>query len=209
MSTPNLTDDAVIERDEVDMSLFWHEHKVKLIVGVLAVVGVIGGGFGWYIQTTLARENSQAALADAKDVPQFEAVAKNFQGTPAAADALLLVAGEQQKAGNPEASTAAFQQFLKLYPKHPLAGGALLGIAQNLDAAGQPAEAMTIYEQITEKYPKSYAAPFAAYARAEILLRDFRREEARIELEGIVSQFPESIPARMAAARLAQLGAKP
>ncbi|MEI6493347.1 MAG: tetratricopeptide repeat protein, partial [Verrucomicrobiota bacterium] len=146
--------------------------------------------------------------AEAKDIPQFEAVVKNYGGTMPSADAVLLIAAANQKAGKLDESTAAFQNFLKSFPTHPLAGGALLGIGQNQDAAGNSKDAMATYQQVVEKYPKSYAAPFAGYAQAEILLRDFRNDEAKVVLDSLVSQFPDSTIARMAAAQLTRLGTR-
>ena len=67
-----------------------------------------------------------------------------------AADAILLVAASNQKAGKLDESTAAFQTFLQSFPAHPLAGGALLGIGQNQDAAGNSKDAVATYQQVVE-----------------------------------------------------------
>ena len=208
MNTPIPNDDAVVERDEIDAALFWHTHKKNILLGILAVLVIVGGSLGWYVSSTMTANNSVTALAVASDVPQFEAVVKNYGGTMPAADAMLLVAAANQKAGKLDESSAAFQNFLKSFPTHPLAGGALLGIGQNQDAAGNSKEAAATYQQVVEKYPKSYAAPFAGYAQAEILLRDFRRDEAKVVLDSLVSQFPDSVIARMAAAQLTRLGTR-
>ncbi|MFZ4779603.1 MAG: tetratricopeptide repeat protein [Terrimicrobiaceae bacterium] len=206
MNDPLPTDDAVVERDEVDAALFWHEHKKNILLGALAFVVVVGGSILWYASSTLTAEAARAALADAKDIPQFEAIITKYGGAMPAADALLLVAAANRDAGKLDESTAAFQKFQTSFPNHPLAGGALLGVGQNLDAAGNSQEAVTTYQLVMEKYPKSYAAPFAGYAQAEILLRDFRRDEARVILDSLISQFPESTVARLAAAQVARLG---
>ena len=206
MSAPIPNDDAVIEHDGIDAALFWHTHKNNILLGILAVLAIGGGSLAWYVNSTMTAKNSVAALAVANDVPQFEAIIKNYGGTMPAADAILLVAAANQKAGKLDESTAAFQNFLKSFPTHPLAGGALLGIGQNQDAAGNSKDAVATYQQVVEKYPKSYAAPFAGYAQAEILLRDFRRDEAKVVLDSLVSQFPDSVIARMAAAQLTRLG---
>jgi len=208
MSAPIPNDDAVLEHDEIDAALFWHTHKKNILLGILAVLAIGGGSLAWYINSTLTAKAAVAALAEAKDIPQFEAVVKNYGGTMPSADAVLLIAAANQKAGKLDESTAAFQNFLKSFPTHPLAGGALLGIGQNQDAAGNSKDAMATYQQVVEKYPKSYAAPFAGYAQAEILLRDFRNDEAKVVLDSLVSQFPDSTIARMAAAQLTRLGTR-
>lgn len=206
MSAPILNDDAVLEHDEIDAALFWHTHRKNILFGILAVLAIGGGSLAWYVHSTLTAKAAVAALAEAKDIPQLEAVAKNYGGSMPAADAILLVAAANQKAGKFDESTAAFQNFLNSFPAHPLAGAALLGIGQNQDAAGNSKEALATYQQVVEKYPKSYAAPFAGYAQAEILLRDFRRDEAKVVLDSLVSQFPDSMIARLASAQLARLG---
>jgi TolA-binding protein len=208
MSAHIPTDDSVIEADELDASLFWHAHKQKILLGIVALVVIVVGGVSWYVSSTLTAKAASAALAEAKDIPQLEAVVKKFGGTPPASDALLLLAAAQQAAGKFDESTASFQDFLKANPKHQLAGGALFGIGQNQDAAGKPADALTTYQQVVEKYPKSYAAPFAAYSQAEILLRDFRRDEARAALEALISQFPDSPLARLGNSQLVRLAPK-
>jgi predicted negative regulator of RcsB-dependent stress response len=206
MSDPIPTDDAVIERDEIDALLFWHTHKKNILLGALAVVVIVGGGLAWYVRSTLTAKDAIAALADAKDIPQLETLIKTYGRTMPAADAILLVAAQNQQAGKFEESTAAFQSFLKSFPDHPLAGGALLGIGQNQDATGKPDEAMATYQQVVEQYPKSYAAPFAGYVQAEILLRTFQRDKAKVVLDSLVSQFPDSTIARLASAQLARIG---
>jgi len=207
MNTQLPNDDAVIEHDGIDAALFWHTHKNNILLGILAVLAIGGGSLAWYVNSTMTAKNSVAALAVANEIPQLEAVIKNYGGTMPAADAILLVAAANQKAGKLDESTAAFQNFLKSFPAHPLAGGALLGIGQNQDAAGNSKDAVATYKQVVEKYPKSYAAPFAGYAQAEILLRDFRRDEAKVVLDSLVSQFPDSVIARFAAAQSSRLGA--
>jgi TolA-binding protein len=208
MSAPILNDDAVLEHDELDAALFWHTHKNTILLGALALILVIGGGLAWYVHSTVTAKNGIAALATASEIPQLDAVIKNYGGTTPAADAILLVAAANRKAGKLEESSAAFQEFLKSFPTNPLAGGALLGIGQNQDAAGNATEASATYQQVIEKYPKSYAAPFAAYSQAEILLRDFKRDEAKVVLNSLVAQFPDSTIARLAAAQLSRLGGK-
>lgn len=208
MNTPIPTDDSVVEHDEIDAALFWHTHKKNILLAVLAVLAIGGGGLAWYVSSTLAAKGAITALADARDVPQFESVIKSYGGSMPAADAILLVAAAQQKAGKFDESTAAFLNFLKSFPTHPLAGGALLGVGQNQDATGKADEAMATYQQVVEKYPKSYAAPFAGYAQAEILLRDFRKDEAKVVLDSLVSQFPESTIARLASAQLSRIAPK-
>ncbi len=207
MATPVPTDDMVFETDEIDASLFWHENKRKILLGALAVLVLGGGSLAWYVSSVLSTQASEAALAGAKDATAYEAVAREYRGTKAAASATMLLASALREEGKMAESTAAFKQFLQSDPKHTLAGGALLGVAENQNASGDAVAASATYQQVVEKYPASYAAPFARYALAEIYLRDFRRDEARALFEAIQTDVPDSLVARLAASQLARLGA--
>ena len=206
MATPVPTDDMVLEADGIDAALFWHENKRKILLGALAGLVVVGGSLAWYVSSVLSTKASEAALAGAKDAAAYEAVARDYRGTSAAASATMLLASALREEGKMAESTAAFEQFLQSYPKHSLAGGALLGIGQNQDASGDAAAASATFQSVADRYPTSYAAPFARYALAEIHLRDFRRDEARALFEAIQTEAPDSVVARLAAAQLARLG---
>lgn len=208
MATPNdiPTDDSVVEHDEIDAALFWHENKKNILLGIAAVVVVVGGSLAWYVSSNLSHRAAEDALAAAGDAPAYESLVKSYRGTMPAADALLLLASSLRDAGKTDESTAAFEKFLSDFPNHPLAGGALFGIGQNQDAAGKSSEAAATYQRVAEKFPASYAAPFARYSQAEILLREFRRDEARPVLEALRTEFPDSPLARVASAQLDRLG---
>ncbi|MEI6033750.1 MAG: tetratricopeptide repeat protein [Verrucomicrobiae bacterium] len=205
MATPAPTDDTVIEHEALDASLFWYLHKKTILLGAAAVAILCGGSLAWYVSSTLSNRAAEAALATAKGIPAYEALASRYAGTMPAADALLLLASAERDAGKGEESTSTFQRFLKAYPSHPLAAGALLGIGQNQEASGNSQAAAATFQQVAEKYPASYAAPVARYHQGEILLREFRRDEARAVFEAIQTDFPESIVARIAAAQIARL----
>ena len=201
-------EDAVLEEGGLEWDLFWHLHKSKILLSVVAIACVAGGSLVWFIANTLTTQAAEARLAGAHNIPTLEAVVKEYPRSMSAADALLRIAADQRSAGKPAESTAAFNKFLSAFPAHPLAGGALLGIGQNQDAAGNSKEAMATYQQVAARFPKSYAAAFASYCEAEILLREFRRDEARRVLESLLMQFPGSHIAGMANAQLTRIGAK-
>jgi len=210
MATPQTppAEDAVIEESGLEWDLFWHLHKSKILLALVAAIGVAGGSLVWYVSNTLTTQAAETRLATANDLSALEAVVKKYPRSMPAADALLRIAALERDAGKLDASTAAFNKFLTLFPAHPLAGGALLGIGQNQDAAGNAKEAQATFEQVAARYPKSYAAAFALYCEAEILLREFRRDEARRVLESLLVQFPGSPVANFANAQLARIGAK-
>jgi len=211
METPQTTlppapdEDLSVARWE----LAWEKHK-KSILAAVAAAAVAGiAVLGWWINSTMAAEAAQKLLAEATGIEGYRAVVEKYPGSMPAADALMLIAAAQRDAGDPAASTAAFQEFLQKFPKHELAGGALLGVGQNQDAAGDTKSAMATYQQVVTQYPDSYAAPFAAYSEADLLLRSFQRDEARRSFNMVTSRYPQSTAARMAANQLTRLGAQP
>ena len=201
-------EDAVIEEGGVEWDLFWHLHKSKILLALVAVVCVVVGLFAWHVSSTLTTQAAEAGLANARDISAFEAVVKKYPRSMSAADALLRIAADLRAVGKLDESTAAFNRFIKAFPSHPLVGGALLGIGQNQDVSGKSKEAQTTYQQVVARYPKSYAAAFACYSEAEILLREFRKDEAARVLNSLLVQFPGSQSAGLANAWLARIGAK-
>jgi tetratricopeptide (TPR) repeat protein len=195
-----------LDSSSFEMELFWERNKSLILGGIAALVvgGVALVCFFAYFSSQEAA--AQKLLAEANGLEALRVVADKFATSMPAADALMQIAAAERAAGNMEKSTAAFQEFLKRFPKHSLAGGALLGIAQNQDASGDIASAIVTCQQVVTQFPQSYAAPFAAYMEAEILLREFKIEEARRGFNMVVSQFPASPAARISAGQLSRLG---
>lgn len=204
--TPVFQGPQPLDDSTLKWELFWEKNKTAILGGiVLAAVAAIAAA-SWLVYFNAQREAAQKMLAESTDIAGFQAVVEKYPKSPAAADALLRIAGAEREAGDSAKSTAAFQEFLDLFPDHPLAGGALLGIGQNQEAGGDADSAIATYQQVVTRYPQSYAAPFAAYSEAEILLRRFQRDEARRSYNMIVTQFPQSPAARMASSQLARIG---
>lgn len=193
----------------LEADLFWEKNKTPILSALAGVVVLVIGGSAWFAHDASSKADARRILATADSIESLQKLVNAHPRSNPAADALLLLAADHRAAGNMDASTAAFREFLQKFPEHPLAGGALLGIGQNQEAASDQSSAATTYQQVLTQYPASYAAPFAAYAEAEILLRDHNRDEASKRYNLIVSQFPRSPVAGMAMQQLRRLGAKP
>lgn len=198
--------DQVIESSELDMELFWAQHKTKVLGAAAAAVIVLAAVGGWFIQTSIASANAAALLSNAKDASGWEEVIRKYPHSEPAADAYFRLAAAQREAGKLDESTATFRKFLDAFPNNQLTGAALFGVGQNLDKAGKTDEALSTLLEVPAKYPQSYAAPFALFAASEIRLRKFDRDEARQLLQRAASEFPNSIIARLATAQLNSLG---
>jgi len=192
-----------------DWDVFWFRNKSRILFSSIAVIAAVVVAACWYTWSAVANESAQSLFAQASDATALEAVVKSYPGTRAGASALLALASTQRDAGNMDASTGAFQQFLAKFPDDERAGAALFGIGQNQEAVGKSQEAMETYKQVPVRFPKSYAAPFALYCQSEILLRDFRRDEARAVLDSILIQYNTSLLANLASSQIARMGQAP
>ncbi len=148
--------------------LAWVEvNKKRLLTGgAIAVVAILGGAL--FVQQQSQRErNASRAFSDVKiplnpgaalpagTIEALTRVAQDYQGTKAAARALLTSAGLLFSEKKYTEAEARFAQVTKDYPDTEWAPEALLGIAASLDAQGKSAEAIAKYEEIKRRYEKS------------------------------------------------------
>ncbi len=83
----------------LETRFFWERYKKPiLILLVVALVGALGfAGYRFYQDRRTA--SASALLAAAKNAHDYEQVIAGYSGTPAAADACLLLAEAQRKEG--------------------------------------------------------------------------------------------------------------
>ena len=178
--------------------VFWEKYKM-LILGALALVllGLVGSViYGTLNARKLA--TASAALGAAKTPEDFAKVSADYPGTPAGADAWLLLARTQREKGDAKAAEASLRTFLDKYPQNPLAGGALLALAGELQARGDRDGALGLFQQTADRYPKSYSAPLALFGKAELLRIMGKTDEAKRTYENLIATFPNSIAAQQA-----------
>lgn len=189
----------------IEADLFWERQRPKLIAGGVAFVVALVAWGGWASFQHSRAEGARAALAAAKDEPGFRTVIDGFSGTPAAGDALILLAKLQREAGRMGDAVATLDRFLADYTEHPFAGGARLSRALTLDAMGKNEEAAAAYSEVEARDASTYAAPIAALMAALRLEREGKREEAVTALENLIAQYPDSVILEEAKQRLAML----
>ena len=195
MSTP--AEELPIETG-FDLLAFWEEHQSKIILGAIVILLAAGGFVSFQLASVRKVNNAQAALATASSVDQLQAVIKDFQGTAAAGNASLLLAGKLRDEKKYDEAIAVLREFVDKNPAHPLAGGGALSIAATLEVQGKVDEAVQAYQDVATKYPESYAAPFALLAQANIESSKGKPSDARRSYESIVSLYPESLLAQQA-----------
>jgi len=180
------------------LELLWINHRGALLAGVagIIVLGLI------ILGVTISRRSgevaSQNALAGATDAAGWNAVIANDPGTPAAADAMLLLAASLRDSGKTEESDALYSRFAETFPRSPIAVSGLLGRASNARVAGKTSDALNDYQQAAAAYPQSYGAPFALFSQFRLLAQDGKTEEAKRILQALATQYPLSLTAQAA-----------
>src|SRR5688572_19859141 len=77
---------------EFDLLAFWIQYRSLIIRSFLLFAVILAAVFGYRLFQHLKQTNSQNALASAKTVEEFRKVAADYEGTHAAASALLRAA---------------------------------------------------------------------------------------------------------------------
>ncbi len=131
---------------------FVEAHRTALSATAIAVVIALGaiGAYSWY--RIHRGELARAALADAEQAVQveapgkpantdeamkrFAAVAKNYQGTESAEEALIRLGNLQYEAGKMDETRATYAEYLKTYPQGRFVLMAAIGKAYVDEAKG-------------------------------------------------------------------------
>jgi tetratricopeptide (TPR) repeat protein len=180
------------------LEVLWMNHRgallgtlAALVVAALVVLGILGSNRA----NRIASEN---LLASATDDAGWNAVISGYPRTPAAADAMLLLAASLRNQGKLEDSDALYSRFAETFPQNQLAVSSLLGRASNARFAGKPEAAFSAYQQAASAFAGSYGAPFALFCQARMLTQDGRGEDARKIIELLGSQYAASVSASAA-----------
>jgi TolA-binding protein len=204
--------------------LAWIEvHKKKLIIGASVLVVV---GFGIYVHLLKQRERESAAAraltekrppAGASDITprmrsdDYLAVVKQYAGTGAAEQALLLAARSLFAEGKYAEAQALFEKFVAEHKGSPWIAQAEYGIAACLDARNETKQALAKYQQVAARYSSEAVVPYAQLAaarlceasgRSELALRIYDEmaraklptmlnAEVRLRREALLQKFPQ------------------
>lgn len=202
MSSPFTPPEADLEiAPPSALELLWLNHRGAFLGGVAGIIVVALIILGVTVTRRSGEIASQNALADATDAAAWNAVIAAYPGTPAAADAMLLLAASLREAGKIDESNALYSRFTETFSRSPIAVSGLLGRASNARVAGKPTEALNDYQQAAAAYPQSYGAPFALFSQFRLLAQDGKTEEAKRILQTISTQYPLSLAAQAAGIR--------
>lgn len=211
-----------------DKLFAWFEGNKKpatIAAVVIAVVGLVA----WLVvyeseekATTASNALSAVYVSQLlgangpQDNPEpYLKVAEQHPGSAAAAQALLLAAGDLFTQGRYAEAQTQFEKFVREHRDSPLMGTALLGVASSLDAQGKTEQAITAYKDLISHHPSESVIPQAKFSLATLyeaqnkpeLARDLFTEverdermstlgiEAGMRVEDLITKYPKLAPA--------------
>lgn len=178
--------------------LLWLNHRGAFLGSIAGIVVLIVIVLGMLASSRSSRIASETLLSTASSDATFNEIISRYPKTPAAADAMLLLAASLRDAGKIEESDALYSRFSETFPTSQLAISGLLGRASNARVSGKPDAALTSYQQAAAAFPQSYGAPFALFSQARLLAQQGKMEEAKRVLQALGSQYQGSISTRAA-----------
>lgn len=192
----------------VQVELLWARHGKKIIWGAILVLLILVFAGAYLGYQTVRNSKAAKAFVGAHDIKGWQSVIRRYQGTIAAGNAELRIAGAQAESGQYAASDKTYQGFLHDYPNHPLYVSGLFGMATNAEAEGRPDDALRYYSEISNRYSSSYLAPLALYNQGLIAESRGNLKEALQNFEDTIQRYPQSVVASEAAQDAGRLTAK-
>ena len=190
-------------------NVFWSKYKLPVIALLtLVIIALVGLEVYVSIRHNAAVKASER-LDAAKNATDYKKVIEKFSGTPAAANACLLLGRERMDAKDYAGAAEAWQKFADKYPQNLLTPVALIGVGGALECSGKHDEARAAYQKAATAYPKSYAAPLARLDEASLLRAQRKLEDARRVYEDILASYPQSEVIPQVQAELSSLKSLP
>jgi len=182
------------------VELLWENHRNTFLGGLAALLIISVIVLGVIIVKRSNRIDSENLFANATGEAGWREVITKYPHSPAAADALLLLASSLRNAGKLDESDSLYSHFAESFPQSPLAISGLLGRASNARVSGHPDRAASSYQQAAAGYPQSYGAPFALLMEARLMAQLGKIDETRRIIQSLASQYPTSFSAQAAGA---------
>lgn len=172
-------------------------HARKVVIGLATVLAIVAVVVTIHLRKKKYETRAGAALVAATDLDALKKVTQDFEGTPAAKTALLLMADRQLEAGDAQGAGETLRAFIGANADHPLLSQARLALATALVRQGKPDEANAELSAFLTASPTSPLAPLALIQQAELAEQKGDLEGARKLYEQVTAGFPDSQFAEM------------
>ena len=198
-----------LEKAEVKEVLAFMQKYVKpAAIGLLIVCAfVLTNSF--FKNTRLKKEAAaDAALLEARNAADYQAILENYGKTPSAPIALMGLAQEKFNAGQAAEAEALYSEFLQKHKKHEMVFQAEFNLITCKEAQQQFGDAIILYGDFKVAHPESHLAPVALLGKARCLEALDNFSEAKQVYEDIITFHPQSGWSRIAESNLAVVESK-
>jgi tetratricopeptide (TPR) repeat protein len=175
-----------------DPEIFWALHKQKILVGASALIVVL---LGWSVYLGLQAvkaQKAEAAYAAADSIEGWQSVIREFPSSIAAGNSYLRIGSKLREDSKYSESDAAYESFVRQFPKHPLLVAGYMGLAANAELESHPDKALEQYKEVATQFSSTYMAPMALFQQARLVESKGQLKEAQQLFESIVRRYPES-----------------
>lgn len=178
------------------LELLWINHRTTLISGVAAVLVLGLIVLGVMASNHASQLASETLLSNATDNAGLQEVISKYPHSPAAADAMLLLAASLRDENKITESDELYSRFSESFPTSTLGVSGLLGRAANARFSNHMDAALNSYQQAAAAYSQSYGAPFALFSEVQLLAQAGKSDEAKKILQTLTSQYSGSAAAQ-------------
>lgn len=178
------------------IELLWINHRGTVIAGAVAVVAIVLIVLGVMASSHAARIASETLLSEATDDAGIQAVIDKYPHSPAAGNAMLLIAASLRDHGKIDASNELYSRFAESFPNSTIVVSGLIGRASNARVSNHPDQALSSYQQAAAAFPQSYGAPFALFSQVQLLAQSGKTDDAKKILQTLLTQYPGSAAAQ-------------
>lgn len=186
--------DHELEQKEVhEVVVFLRENGTSIAIAI--TIGVIASlGFIVYRNSQNQKQMyASQALTSAQSIDGLTAVARDFEGTPAALLAQLELAATQFGEGQYEQALQTYEDFITANPEHAMSDAAKICTALCREALGDNEQALSIAENFIAQNPDHFMIPMTVFMRARILAGTEGLDRARAVYEDFIAANPDSL----------------
>ena len=156
-------------KPETSVEEFLEKHGKKTILLVILIIAAIGISFFRKANTKQYLTESGEKLVAAQTTEELEAVVKDYPDSPAAGNALLLLADRQLTKGNPEEAKNTLSKFVEEHNTSPVYYNGVFALGTVYEKLGKPKEAKKKYQEIIVAGEKASTAAAAALRLADLI----------------------------------------